>query len=97
MSFTDVKVGQPIAIHSRTYNVLGCDEFTRRWLAKEGIDAGPELPFPHERDPMPPKGQFKSAPSIVPAASDAPPRLPAPSGVTVKFTDGVIDAKNRAA
>ena len=28
MSFTDVKVGQPIAIHSRTYNVLGKGSMT---------------------------------------------------------------------
>ena len=36
----------------------------------------PEIPFPHERDPEPPKGQFKSAPSVMPAAADAPRGFP---------------------
>ena len=93
MSFRDIRVGEPVAIFSRTYNVLGCDEFTRAFLAKEGVHVPPEIPFPHERDPEPPKGQFKSAPSVMPAAFGAPPRLPDASsvgGVSVRFnSDGV--------
>ncbi len=59
----DFNVGCSPIIFKREYHVLACDAFTRAFLEREGFVVPNELPFPTERDPKPPKGQFPSAPS----------------------------------
>ena len=70
----DFNVGVDVVIFSRTYSILACDAFTRDFLTREGATVPPDVPFPVERDPAPPKGTFPSAPSLIRAA-DAPPHL----------------------
>ena len=70
LSPLDFVVGKPIEFFSRTYHVLGCDAFTRGFVWKEfGVELGPELAFPEERDPPPPREAFPSAPSITAASA----------------------------
>ena len=63
----DFNVGCSPIIFKREYHVLACDAFTRAFLEREGFVVPNELPFPTERDPKPPKGQFPSAPSLAKA------------------------------
>ena len=67
MTPSDLNVGSVPVIFKREYHILACDEFTRKFLEREELTVPAELPFPEQRDPNPPQGQFKSAPSIVKA------------------------------
>ena len=78
-----VTPGTDARVYGRVYRILSCDAFTRRFLEREGIDVPADLPFPAVRDPPPPEGQFRSAPSVARANFDVAPdeeaSLPAPA------------------
>lgn len=42
----DIAVGGSIALYGRTFNVVGCDPFTRAFLEREGLDVAPDTPYP---------------------------------------------------
>ena len=76
-----VAPGTDARVYGRVYRILSCDAFTRRFLEREGVDVPADLPFPAVRDPPPPEGQFRSAPSVARAnfAPDEEALLPAPA------------------
>ena len=38
LTFHHLRVGEPVVIYGREYNVTACDDFTREFLAREGVE-----------------------------------------------------------
>lgn len=90
----DFRVGDAVTLFSRTYVILSCDEFTRAFLEREGIEVPPDLPFPEERDPPPPSQQFASAPSLKASAPAAPASNPGAAAAKSKGRQFFVHDRN---